>query len=254
VIERALVNGDGRIQRQIHISIPKTNFAIGTQQKPLPPIFVTSSHPKLLEPLQEVEGDAVPYCGQHAWVAGSLQDGRRAEQRVDIDWRAAINQAARHHAVCQHHRQSRRSPGGWPSAHATLGAWRIIFASQILPLDEKMDSSRNEPYRRRTTRWTNTPTRWSSATRIPSPRKWSPTSNALTRATTPAISRSAACLWKRAHQSIVRFKKEVVPLIEKELGPLSNIGVESIASEEGELTSDEGSGSTVINSFNKDHA
>jgi alkanesulfonate monooxygenase SsuD/methylene tetrahydromethanopterin reductase-like flavin-dependent oxidoreductase (luciferase family) len=32
---------------------------------------------------------------------------------------------------------------------------------------------------------------------------------------------------KRAHRSIVRFKKEVVPLIEKELGPLSDIGVES---------------------------
>ena len=32
---------------------------------------------------------------------------------------------------------------------------------------------------------------------------------------------------ERAHKSIVRFKKEVVPLIERELGPLSNLGIES---------------------------
>ena len=58
VIEKALVDGEVEYNGK-YISLPKTHFAISTQQKPLPPIFVTSSHPKLLERFKKWK--AVPF-------------------------------------------------------------------------------------------------------------------------------------------------------------------------------------------------
>src|SRR2546423_9160394 len=58
VIERALVEGEVEYNGK-YVSLPTTKFAISTQQKPLPPIFLTSSHPKLLERFKRWK--AVPF-------------------------------------------------------------------------------------------------------------------------------------------------------------------------------------------------
>ncbi len=58
VIEKALTEGEVEYQGEF-LSIPKTTFAIQSYQKPLPQLFVTSSHPKLLSRFKKFQ--AVPF-------------------------------------------------------------------------------------------------------------------------------------------------------------------------------------------------
>jgi alkanesulfonate monooxygenase SsuD/methylene tetrahydromethanopterin reductase-like flavin-dependent oxidoreductase (luciferase family) len=58
IVENALTRGVVEHSGK-HITVPRTSFAIKPLQRPLPPLYVTSSHPQILKRFKET--DAVPF-------------------------------------------------------------------------------------------------------------------------------------------------------------------------------------------------
>ena len=222
VIERALVDGEVEYHGK-YVSIPKTHFAIGTQQKPLPPIFVTSSHPKLLDRFKKWK--ATPFLAASTLgspVLYKMVDG------LNNAWTSIGEQPSTKPLAIMQYVSITDS-----RAEALEAAERARYVGRMsnhlrqarIPLDEK-GFIRNEAYEDEYTL-----DEYADKTVVGDPHTVAEKMIADIKRLNPSnytCNFSFGCMpLERAHKSIVRFKKEVVPLIERELGALSNLGIES---------------------------
>jgi len=222
VIERALVDGEVEYNGKF-ISLPKTNFAIGTQQKPLPPIFVTSSHPRLLDRFKKWK--ATPFLAASTLgspVLYKMVDG------LNNAWTSIGEQpSTKSLAIMQYVSITDSRAETLEVAERTRYVGRMAhhLRQADLPLDEN-GYIKNEEYPGEYTL-----DEYTDKTVVGDPHTVAEKMIADIKRLNPSnytCNFSFGCMpLERAHRSIVRFKKEVVPLIEKELGPLSDIAVES---------------------------
>lgn len=222
VIERALVDGEVEYEGK-YVSIPKTNFAIRTQQKPLPPIFVTSSHPRLLDRFKRWR--ATPFLAASTLgspVLYKMVDGLN-DAWTSIGEQPSTKPLAIMQYVCITDSRAEALEAAERARYVGRMAHHLRRAD--LPLDEKGFIS-NEAYDGEYTL-----DEYADRTVVGDPHTVAEKMVADIRRLNPSnytCNFSFGCMsLERAHKSIVRFKKEVVPLIEKELGPLSNIGIGS---------------------------
>lgn len=221
VIERALVEGEVEYNGK-YVSIPKTNFAIRTQQKPLPPIFVTSSHSRLLERFKKWR--AVPFLAASTLgspVLYKMVDG------LNEAWTSIGEQpATKPLAIMQYVSitDSRSESLEIAERARYVGRMAYHLRKADLPLDDS-GFIRDEAYPDEYTldQYADNMVVGDAHTvaekMIENIKRLNPSNY--------TCNFSFGCMpIERAHRSILRFKKEVVPLIENELGPLSNIGVD----------------------------
>lgn len=218
VIERALVDGEVEYDGK-YVSLPKTHFAIGTQQKPLPPIFVTSSHPKLLDRFKKWK--ATPFLAASTLgspVLYKMVDG------LNNAWTSIGEQpSTKSLAIMQYVSitDSRAESLEVAERARYIGRMAHHLRQAELPLDEN-GYIRNQEYPGEYTL-----DEYADKTVVGDPHTVAEKMVADIRRLNPSnytCNFSFGCMpLERAHKSIVRFKKEVVPLIEKELGPLSDI-------------------------------
>lgn len=222
VIERALVHGEVEYDGK-YVSIPRTNFAIGPQQKPLPPIFVTSSHPRLLDRFKR--WNATPFLAASTLgspVLYKMVDGLNSAW-TSIGEQPSTKPLAIMQYVCITDSRAEALEAAERARYVGRMAHHLRHAE--LPLDER-GFIRNEAYVGEYTL-----DEYADKTVVGDPHTVAEKMIADIRRLNPTnytCNFSFGCMsLERAHKSIVRFKKEVVPLMEKELGPLSSIGIGS---------------------------
>lgn len=222
IIEKALVEGEVEYNGKF-ISVPKTSFAISTQQKPLPSIFVTSSHPKLLDRFKR--WNATPFIA--ASTLGSPVLYKMADG-LNKAWEAiGENPSDKPLAIMQYvHITDSRSEALEAGERARyVGRMAHHLRQAELPLDAN-GFIRNEAYDGEYTldqyadNMVVGDVHIVAEKMIADIKRLNPSNY--------TCNFSFGCMpIEKAHNSIMRFKKEVVPLIEKELGPIAGIGVEA---------------------------
>ncbi|MGY5802076.1 LLM class flavin-dependent oxidoreductase [Rhizobium hainanense] len=222
VIEKALVDGEVEYQGRF-FSVPKTSFAVSTQQKPLPPIFVTTSHPKLLDRFRK--WNATPFIAASTLgspVLYKMGDG------LNKAWESiGENPLKKPLAVMQYVNitDSRSEALAVGERARYVGRMAHHLRQAALPVDDK-GYIRDEPYDGEYTL-----DQYADNMVVGDPHMVAEkmiTDIKRLNPTNYTCNFSFGCMpIEKAHNSIMRFKKEVVPLIEKELGPLSDIAVEN---------------------------
>ena len=222
VIERALVDGEVEYNGK-YVSLPKTHFAIRTQQKPLPPIFVTSSHPRLLDRFKKWK--ATPFLAASTLgspVLYKMVDGLN-DAWTSIGEPPSTKPLAIMQYVCITDSRAEALEAAERARYVGRMAHHLRHAE--LPLDES-GFIKNQAYDGEYTL-----DEYADKTVVGDPYTVAEKMIADIRRLNPSnytCNFSFGCMsLERAHKSIVRFKKDVVPLIEKELGPLSDIGIGS---------------------------
>ncbi|MGO7586347.1 LLM class flavin-dependent oxidoreductase [Rhizobium ruizarguesonis] len=224
VIEQALVNGTVEYNGRF-IAVPKTSFAIKTQQKPLPPIFVTSSHPKLLNRFKK--WGATPFIAASTLGSPALYkmaDGlNNAWESIGDDPATKPLAIMQYVNITDSHAEALEA--GERARYVGRMAHHLRQAD--VPLDDK-GFIRNEAY----------PGEFTLEQYVDNMVVGDP--HTVAEKIVDNIKRlnpsnytcnfSFGCMpLERAQKSIYRFKKEVLPLVENAVGPIANIGVEQIA-------------------------
>ena len=221
VIEQALVNGEVDYQGK-YVNVPKTSFAISTLQKPLPQIFVTSSHPKLLDRFKKWK--ATPFIAASTLgspVLYKMADGlNKAWESIGED--ASTKPLAIMQYVCI--TDSRSEALEVADRARYVGRMAHHLRQAELPLDQN-GYIRDEAYEGEYTL-----DQYADNMVVGDPHLVAEKMIADIKRLNPAnytCNFSFGCMpIEKSHNSIMRFKKEVVPLVEKELGPIAGIGVQ----------------------------
>ncbi|MCX8997462.1 LLM class flavin-dependent oxidoreductase [Rhizobiaceae bacterium BDR2-2] len=221
VIEKALVEGSVEYRGKF-ISVPKTSFAISTQQKPLPPIFITTSHPKLLDRFRK--WNATPFIA--ASTLGSPVLYRMADG-LNGAWESiGENPSAKPLAIMQyvHITDSRSDALAVSERGRYVGRMAHHLRKAELPLDDNGYIA-NEGYDGEYTL-----EQYADNMVVGDPHAVAKKMIADIKRLNPSnytCNFAFGCMpIEKAHSSILRFRKEVVPLIEQELGPIAAIGAD----------------------------
>jgi len=219
VIEKALVDGEVEYKGK-YISLPKTNFAISTQQKPLPPIFVTSSHPKLLERFRKWK--AVPFLA--ASTLGSPVLYKMVDGLNDAWTSIGEQPSSKPLAIMQYLAitDSRSEALAVAERARYVGRMSHYLRQASPPLDDNSYIS-NQAFEGEYTL-----DQYADNMVVGDPHTVAEKMLADIKRLNPSnytCNFSFGCMpIELAHRSIVRFKNEVVPLIEKEVGPIGTLG------------------------------
>ncbi|WP_158782151.1 LLM class flavin-dependent oxidoreductase [Pantoea sp. BAV 3049] len=220
VIEQALVNGEVEYKGE-HISFPQTTFAIKSWQTPLPQLFATTSHPRLLERLNK--WSVVPFHAASTLgspVLYKMVDG------LNQSWESlGENPATKPLAIMQYVHVTDSHAEALEAAERARYVGRMAnhLRKPQLPLDANGFIS-NEPFDGEYTL-----EQYANNMVVGDPHLVAEKMIADIKRLNPVnytCNFQFGCLpLARAQQSLYRFKNEVIPLIEKELGPIANIGV-----------------------------
>jgi alkanesulfonate monooxygenase SsuD/methylene tetrahydromethanopterin reductase-like flavin-dependent oxidoreductase (luciferase family) len=219
VIEQALVKGEVEY-KGTHISAPKTSFAVRTQQRPLPPIFLTTSHPRILERFKRWGG--VPFIA--ASTLGSPVLYKMADGLNEAWTSLGENPAAKPLAIMQYVSitDSRSESLEVAERARYVGRMAHFLRQSEAPLGPN-GFIRNEPFPGEYTL-----DQYADNMVVGDPHVVAEKMIADIRRLSPSnytCNFSFGCMpLERAHRSILRFKKEVLPLVEAELGPIAKIG------------------------------
>lgn len=224
IIEQALVNGTVEHNGK-YISVPKTSFAIKTEQKPLPPLFVTSSHPKLLSRFKK--WDATPFIAASTLGSPALYkmaDGlNKAWESIGDDPTGKPLGIMQYVHVTDSHTEALEA--GERARYVGRMAHHLRQAD--VPLDEK-GFIRNEAYSGEFTL-----EQYVENMVVGDPHTVAEKIVENIKQLNPSnytCNFSFGCMpLERAQKSIYRFRKEVLPLVEQAVGPIANIGVEQLA-------------------------
>lgn len=220
VIERALVNGEAEYEGK-YISLPKTSFAVKTLQQPLPPIFITTSDPRILERFK-LRG-AVPFIA--ASTLGSpilykMADGL-AKAWASIGEEPTSKPLAVMQYVCV--TDSRSEALEVAERARYVGRMAHVLRKADLRLDSKGFIC-DEPFPGEYTL-----DQYADNMVVGDPHMVAEKMVADIRRLSPlnyTCNFSFGCMpIHTSHRSIVRFKKEVLPLVEAEVGPIAKLGV-----------------------------
>jgi len=224
IIEKALVHGQVEYDGKF-ISVPKTTFAISTQQKPLPPLFVTSSHPKLLSRFKK--WNAVPFIAASTLGSPALY---KMADGLNKSWESiGENPASKPLAIMQYvsitDSHSEALEVGERARY--VGRMAHFLRQADVPLD-KDGFIRNEPYPGEFTL-----EQYADNMVVGDPHTVAEKMVADIKRLNPTnytCNFSFGCMpLERAQKSIYRFKKDVLPLVEKAVGPIANVGVQEVA-------------------------
>ncbi len=221
VIERALVDGWVEYKGR-YVSLPKTSFALKTQQRPLPPIFATTSHPRLLDRMKRwgvtpfiaasTLGSPVLYKMAdglaQAWA--SIGEDPAAKPLAIMQYVSVVDsrtealevaERARYVGRMAHHLRRAElplAPDGFIRDEGFDGEYTLDqFAGNMVVGDPHLVAEKM----------------------IDNIKRLNPSNY--------TCNFSFGCMpIERSHRSIMRFKAEVLPLVERELGPIANIGTE----------------------------
>lgn len=226
IIEKALVEGAVEYKGKF-ISVPQTSFAIKPLQQPLPPLYIASSHPAILARFKR--WNAVPFIAASTLgspVLYKMADGLEKNwqsigedpaqkplgimQYVHItDSKAEALEAgerARYVGRMAHHLRSAELPlsGGFISDLPYEGEQTIEqYAENMVVGDAHLVAHKV----------------------IADIKRVNPTSY--------TCNFQFGCMpLERAQRSLLAFKKDVIPLIERELGPILKIGRTNTAANE----------------------
>ncbi|GAA3889987.1 LLM class flavin-dependent oxidoreductase [Gibbsiella dentisursi] len=219
VIEQALVTGEVEYNGE-HISIPHTTFAIKSYQSPLPPLFVTTSHPRLLARLNKWQ--AVPFHAASTLGSPVLY---KMVEGLNQSWESlGENPATKPLAIMQYvHVTDSRSEALEAAERARyVGRMANHLRKAQLPIDAD-GYIRNEAFEGEYTleqyadNMVVGDAYQVAEKMIADIKKLSPLNY--------TCNFQFGCMpLARAQKSLYRFSKEVIPLIEKELGPIADIG------------------------------
>ncbi|WP_213881784.1 LLM class flavin-dependent oxidoreductase [Pseudomonas sp. dw_358] len=218
VIEQALTRGEVEFNGK-HIQVPRTTFALGPLQKPLPPIYYTSTQPALLERFKNT--DAIPFLAASTLgspVLYKMVDG------LNANWAAVgCEPATKPLSIMQYvHITDSRSEALEAGERARyVGRMAHHLRHNILPMDghfirdQAVDGEQSiEQYTANTVVGSAEEV---AAKMIDNIRHLDPVHY--------ACNFQFGCMpLSRARRSLERFANEVVPMIERELGPLELIG------------------------------
>ncbi len=220
VIEQALVNGEVEYQGE-YLSIPRTTFAIKSGQKPLPPLFVTTSHPRLLDRLKKWH--VVPFHAASTLgspVLYKMVDG------LNQSWESlGENPATKPLAIMQYvHITDSKSEALEAAERARyVGRMANHLRKPELPLDDH-GFIRNDAFDGEYTL-----EQYANNMVVGDPLSVAEKMIADIKRLNPinyTCNFQFGCMpLERAQKSLYRFKNEVLPLVEKELGPIANIGL-----------------------------
>ncbi len=219
VIEQALVNGEVDYRGK-YITIPHTRFAIKSYQQPLPQLYVTSSHPRLLNRFKQWR--AVPFLAASTLGSPALY---KMVDGLNQSWETlGENPASRPLAIMQyvHVTGSRKEALEAAERARYVGRMAYHLRNAQLPLDET-GYIRNEAFPGE-----NTLEEYAENMIIGDPYHVAEHMIADIKRLNPdnyTCNFQFGCMpIEQARQSLHRFSQEVLPLIEKELGPISDIG------------------------------
>ncbi|GAA4487749.1 LLM class flavin-dependent oxidoreductase [Gluconacetobacter asukensis] len=219
VIETALTQGVVEYKGQ-HFSVPKTTFAISTQQKPLPELYVTSSHPRLLERFKRWHG--APFIA--ASTLGSPVLYKMADA-LDAGWQAIDEDpATRPLAIMQYvHIVDTHAEALAAAERARYVGRMAHFLRQAeLPLDQD-GFIRNEAFPGE-----NTLEGFANNMVVGDPHVVAEKMVADIKRLNPTnytCNFQFGCMpLESAMKSLHRFRSEVLPLVEREVGPIDAIG------------------------------
>lgn len=220
VIEQALVNGEVEYQGE-HLTIPQTTFAIRSYQTPLPPLFATTSHPRLLDRLKKWQ--VTPFHAASTLgspVLYKMVDG------LNQSWESlGENPATKPLAIMQYVHITDSKAEALEAAERARYVGRMAnhLRKPALPLDAN-GYIRNEPFDGEYTL-----EQYASNMVVGDPHIVAEKMIADIQRLNPmnyTCNFQFGCLpLERAQRSLYRFKNEVIPLVEKELGPIANIGI-----------------------------
>ena len=219
VIERALVDGEVEYQGK-YVSLPTTKFAISTQQKPLPPIYLTSSHSRLLDRFRKWK--AVPFLAASTLgspVLYKMVDG------LNEAWKSIGEKpASKPLAIMQYLAitDSRSEALAVAERARYVGRMAHYLRQAEPPLDDNSYIS-NQAFEGEYTL-----DQYADNMVVGDPHTVAEKMVADIKRLNPSnytCNFSFGCMpIELAHRSILRFKKEVVPLIEREVGPIAALG------------------------------
>ncbi len=219
VIEKALVEGEVEYQGEF-LSIPKTSFAITSYQKPLPPLYVTSSNPKLLSRFKKWQ--AVPFLA--ASTLGSPVLYKMADGLNQAWETIGENPATKPLAIMQyvHVTDSRADAMEAAERARYVGRMAHHLRKAELPLDAE-GYIRNDAFEGEYSldEFANNmvvgDAHLVAEKMIADIKRLNPVNY--------TCNFQFGCLpLEKAQKSLYKFSKEVIPLIEKELGPIADIG------------------------------
>jgi alkanesulfonate monooxygenase SsuD/methylene tetrahydromethanopterin reductase-like flavin-dependent oxidoreductase (luciferase family) len=219
VIEQALVKGEVEYNGK-YISAPKTSFAVRTHQRPLPPVFLTTSHPRILERFKRWGG--VPFIA--ASTLGSPVLYKMADG-LNEAW-ASIGErpTSKPLAIMQYVSitDSRSEALEVAERARYVGRMAYFLRQSDIPLGSN-GFIRNEPFPGEYTL-----EQYADNMVVGDPHTVAEKMIADIRRLAPSnytCNFSFGCMpFEQAHRSIMRFKQEVLPLVEAELGPIGKIG------------------------------
>jgi len=220
VIEQVLLQGEAEYQGQF-LSIPQTTFAIKSYQKPLPQLFVTSSHPRLLERFKKWR--AVPFLAASTLGSPVLY---KMVEGLNQGWESiGENPISKPLAIMQyvHITDSRTEALEAAERARYVGRMAHHLRKAALPLDDR-GYIRNEAFDGEYTL-----EQYADNMVVGDVYKVAEKMIADIKRLNPinyTCNFQFGCMpLDRARKSLYRFSKEVLPLIEKELGPIADIGV-----------------------------
>lgn len=223
IIEQALVEGQSEYKGK-HISLPKTSFALKTHQKPLPPIFITTSHPRLLDRMKR--WDPTPFIA--ASTLGSPVLYKMADGLRDAWSSIGEDPAAKPLAIMQYVSITESRSEALEVAERARYVGRM--AHHLRQADVPLASNgfiRDEPFEGEYTL-----DQFANNMVVGDPHMVAEKMVENIKRLNPlnyTCNFSFGCMpIERAHRSIARFKGEVLPLVEAELGPIANIGVDPV--------------------------
>lgn len=218
VIEQALTRGEVEFHGK-HIQVPHTTFAIGPVQKSLPPVYYTSTQPALLERFKNTA--AIPFLAASTLgspVLYKMVDG------LNANWQqVGCEPASKPLSIMQYvHVTDSRSEALEAGERARyVGRMAHHLRHNVLPMDGRFIRDQAVEGEQSIEQYTANTVIGSAeevaARMIQDIQRLDPVHY--------ACNFQFGCMpLARAKRSLERFSSEVVPLIERELGPLENIG------------------------------
>ncbi|MBD1551118.1 LLM class flavin-dependent oxidoreductase [Pseudomonas typographi] len=218
VIEQALTQGVVEFQGK-HIQVPRTTFSVSPIQKPLPPVYYTSTGPALLERFKNT--DAVPFLAASTLgspVLYKMIDG------LNANWeKVSVAPKSKPLSIMQYvHVTDSRSEALEAGERARyVGRLAHHLRHNTLPMDgnfirdQAVDGEQSiEQYAANIVCGSVEEV---AAKMIDNIQRLDPSHF--------ACNFQFGCMpLARARRSLERFTTEVLPLVERELGPLENIG------------------------------
>lgn len=223
VVESILLHGEVEFEGK-YIKVPKSTFAVRTVQNPMPPVYVTTSQVPLLKRIQHT--NATPFLA--ASTLGSQVLYKMVDQ-LEENWQSiGVDPKTKPLAIMQYVHVTDSPAEALEAGERARYVGRMAHHLRFndLPMDGSFIS--DEPFKGE-----QTIEQYAANTVVGDVEEVAERIVKDLRRLNPthyACNFQFGCLpLNRARRSMERFVSEVLPLVEKEMGPIGNVGRERLA-------------------------